>query len=156
MMLRALLVDRFKLVARTETRQFQVFALTRIDGRAGPRLRPAAAECPDRGDRARWRRVNCAMWCAPCGAGPSLVTQRDDGPVHLFSVATRRPRRARSVRHWWIVNLRLNPDEVVGERGSRDGPKLTLIGLRQAHAQVLASVDTQNRPLIDTSKPAIS
>src|SRR5687768_1200190 len=43
-MLRTLLAERFKLVARFETREQQVYALVllRGDGRLGPRLKPAA------------------------------------------------------------------------------------------------------------------
>lgn len=43
-MLRALLADRFKLVAHVETREQQVYLLTllRGDGRLGPQLKPAA------------------------------------------------------------------------------------------------------------------
>jgi len=40
-------IDRFKLTAHTESREFQVYALVlaRSDGRLGPGLRPASAEC---------------------------------------------------------------------------------------------------------------
>lgn len=46
-MLRALLADRFKLVAHTETREAPIFALVlaRRDGRTGPGLRQAALDC---------------------------------------------------------------------------------------------------------------
>src|SRR5688572_25188922 len=46
-MTRALLKDRFKLVAHTETRQEQVYALlvARPDGRLGPSMKPSTREC---------------------------------------------------------------------------------------------------------------
>src|SRR5688572_6631118 len=46
-MTRALLRDRFKLVAHTETRQEQVYALVlaRPDGRLGPQLKPSTQNC---------------------------------------------------------------------------------------------------------------
>ncbi len=47
LMLQALLAERFKLAVHTETRQTDVYALrlARPDGRLGPNLRPAAADC---------------------------------------------------------------------------------------------------------------
>jgi uncharacterized protein (TIGR03435 family) len=46
-MTRALLRDRFKLVAHTETRQEQIYALVvaRADGRLGPQLKPSSWHC---------------------------------------------------------------------------------------------------------------
>jgi uncharacterized protein (TIGR03435 family) len=46
-LLKSLLLDRFKLAAHTESREFQVYALVlaRSDGKLGPGLRPASAEC---------------------------------------------------------------------------------------------------------------
>jgi len=46
-MTRALLRDRFKLVAHTETREEQVFALVlaRADGRLGPQIKPSTVNC---------------------------------------------------------------------------------------------------------------
>jgi uncharacterized protein (TIGR03435 family) len=46
-MTRALLRDRFKLVAHTETRQEQVYVLVaaRPDGRLGPRIKPSTLNC---------------------------------------------------------------------------------------------------------------
>ena len=47
LMLRALLAERFKLVAHSEMRDAPVYALilARADGRLGPRLRPASIDC---------------------------------------------------------------------------------------------------------------
>ena len=47
-MMRALLVDRFKLAARLETRQESIYALVpvRANGALGPRLQPPLPECP--------------------------------------------------------------------------------------------------------------
>jgi uncharacterized protein (TIGR03435 family) len=47
MMTRALLRDRFKLVARTETRQEQVYALVtaRTDGKLGAQIKPSTHDC---------------------------------------------------------------------------------------------------------------
>jgi uncharacterized protein (TIGR03435 family) len=67
MMLRALLADRFKLVARIDTRPLPVFALTRNSNRTGPGLRPASpTECVDRG----------SGLAAPAGQLPSCGTLR--------------------------------------------------------------------------------
>jgi uncharacterized protein (TIGR03435 family) len=45
--MRALLAERFKLVARRETRELDAYALVRVrqDGRVGPALRPSAQDC---------------------------------------------------------------------------------------------------------------
>jgi bla regulator protein blaR1 len=76
MMLRTLLVDRFKLVARTETRQLPVFALTRNDGRTGRRLREASpAECADRGSRASAPAGQLPS-CGALRAGPGRISGR--------------------------------------------------------------------------------
>jgi len=47
LMLRRLLVDRFKLTTHTEIRELPIYALVmaRSDGRVGPQLRPSAADC---------------------------------------------------------------------------------------------------------------
>src|SRR6185503_18225879 len=47
LMLRTLLADRFKLAAHTEMRDDSIYALVmaRSDGRLGPNLHPAAADC---------------------------------------------------------------------------------------------------------------
>ena len=47
LMVRQLLADRFKMKVRTEMRPIDVYALViaREDGRLGPRLKPASAEC---------------------------------------------------------------------------------------------------------------
>src|SRR5688572_10964918 len=46
-MTRALLKDRFKLVAHTETREEQIYALVvaRADGRLGPAMKPSTRDC---------------------------------------------------------------------------------------------------------------
>ncbi len=48
LMVRSLLADRFKLVIHRESRELPQYALLRAkpDGAVGPRLRPAAADCP--------------------------------------------------------------------------------------------------------------
>jgi len=55
MMLRTLLADRFKLVMRKETKDLPIYQLVvaREDGRLGPQLRPAAADCAARAAAAR-------------------------------------------------------------------------------------------------------
>ena len=47
LMIRALMADRFKLVAHNETRELQIYALVkaRSDGKLGPQLTPAAVDC---------------------------------------------------------------------------------------------------------------
>ena len=54
-MLRTLLADRFKLVVHKEVKESPVYALTlaRRDARLGPRIQPAAAECPRPGSAPR-------------------------------------------------------------------------------------------------------
>lgn len=56
-MIRQLLVDRFKLKTHTEPRPVDVYTLVlaRTDGRLGPRLRPASAECTAELEAARER-----------------------------------------------------------------------------------------------------
>ena len=55
LMLRSLLIDRFKLKTHVETRPVDVYSLVvaRSDGRLGPRLRPASAECTKELEAAR-------------------------------------------------------------------------------------------------------
>jgi uncharacterized protein (TIGR03435 family) len=73
---RAHLADRFKLVARTETRQLPVFALTGQDGRTGPRLRPASAgACADRSARASVPSGELPS-CGTLRAGPGRISGR--------------------------------------------------------------------------------
>ena len=47
-MLRTLLVERFKLMAHTEMREQPIYALVvaRSDGRLGPRIKPSTLDCP--------------------------------------------------------------------------------------------------------------
>jgi uncharacterized protein (TIGR03435 family) len=54
-MIRQLLMDRFKLKTHVETRPVDVYSLVvaRSDGRLGPRLRPASAECTKELEAAR-------------------------------------------------------------------------------------------------------
>jgi uncharacterized protein (TIGR03435 family) len=71
LMLQALLKERFKLAAHTDTRELPVYTLViaRGDGRLGPKLRAAAVgDCPEAtgpGGRAR------ARWIAPTEKQPS-------------------------------------------------------------------------------------
>lgn len=55
LMLRALLADRFKLVARTETREMPIYSLVvaRPDGKPGPKLSAAKVDCEARVNAAR-------------------------------------------------------------------------------------------------------
>ena len=50
LMLRSLLIDRFKLRVHVESREQEAYALTlaRRDGRLGPQLRPSRVDCPAR------------------------------------------------------------------------------------------------------------
>jgi uncharacterized protein (TIGR03435 family) len=82
LMVRQLLADRFKLKVRTDMRPIDVYALViaREDGRLGPRLKPASAECvaavnAER-ERARSGAVMSSMM-TPCGStreGPGRVS----------------------------------------------------------------------------------
>ena len=66
LMLRTLLADRFQLAAHTETRDDSIYALViaRSDGRLGPNLHPAAADC------ATLRATAPAGWAQPNGSNP--------------------------------------------------------------------------------------
>ena len=65
LMLRTLLADRFKLAVHTDSRELPIYALvlSRVDGRKGPQLNPAAVDCA----ALRGARGN-----APPGAPPGL------------------------------------------------------------------------------------
>jgi uncharacterized protein (TIGR03435 family) len=77
-MLRALLKERFKLTAHTETRELPIYALVlaRRDGRLGPRLRPTTVDCVA---------ILAALFPAPGrGSGPPpppSPPQSDKAPV---------------------------------------------------------------------------
>jgi uncharacterized protein (TIGR03435 family) len=74
LMLRALLADRFRLVARTETRQLPIYELV-VSADGGPGLRPAAAEaCVERGSPPAGAGRPPA--CGVLLAGPSRMTGR--------------------------------------------------------------------------------
>jgi uncharacterized protein (TIGR03435 family) len=71
-MLRALLADRMKLVARVEPREQDVYALVpaRVDGRAGPGLRPATLDCAEFVERRPGSGVSLPLrsnGAPPCG-----------------------------------------------------------------------------------------
>ncbi len=70
-MLRALLIDRFKLVARIEKRESQTYALVkaRTDGRLGPNLKAATAACV--GPRGEPNPL--AIQCAGPGSAPGAT-----------------------------------------------------------------------------------
>jgi uncharacterized protein (TIGR03435 family) len=76
LMVRQLLADRFKLSVRTDMRPIDVYALViaREDGRLGPRLKPASAECVAavnaRREQARAGGLVNSTMMAPCGAAP--------------------------------------------------------------------------------------
>lgn len=55
LMLRALLRDRFGMVARVETRELPILALrvARTDGRLGPQMKPSTADCAAAGPQGR-------------------------------------------------------------------------------------------------------
>ncbi len=79
LMLRTLLSERFKLVARHETREESVYALVlaRSDGRLGPKLRPAGdclKELPPPGE-GRFPELRTDQ-PIPCGARTSASSQR--------------------------------------------------------------------------------
>jgi bla regulator protein blaR1 len=76
LMVRALLVERFKLVVHTESREMPVYALVKAkaDGSLGPQLKPAAVDCsamrgvrggPPPAPPAPGERPPCAMRIAP-------------------------------------------------------------------------------------------
>ena len=63
LMLRALLVERFALKARTETRQLPGYALVRArqDGKPGPRLRVPDGRCVPRTERVVRGQIPCGV-----------------------------------------------------------------------------------------------
>ena len=67
-MLRLLLMDRFKLIVHTETREAAVYALTaaRSDGRLGPRIRESDAKCTEEARRF-FPAANPGGAAPPCG-----------------------------------------------------------------------------------------
>jgi uncharacterized protein (TIGR03435 family) len=69
LMIRAMLVDRFKLVVHTESRELPLYELVkaRRDGKLGPQLRPAAVDCAAGGARGRGGAPSPG---APAGPGP--------------------------------------------------------------------------------------
>jgi uncharacterized protein (TIGR03435 family) len=71
-MLRAMLADRFKLLAHYERRPQQTYALrvARDDGTLGPRIRPYAGDCKAYGDAQRAGRETLAMPAPANGAPP--------------------------------------------------------------------------------------
>ena len=83
LMLRTLLVDRFKLMVHQETKIEPIWALVlaRKNGKLGPNLRPAAASC------AALREAAQTKSAAPCG-GASLANAPMTGKmsVHGFTV----------------------------------------------------------------------
>ena len=72
LMMRALLNDRFGMIAHTETREMPILALRllRADGRLGPQLKPSAADCAA---------LNAARGRSPAG-GPPPGGRAGDGP----------------------------------------------------------------------------
>ena len=80
LMMRTLLADRFKLVVHHETKEQAIYALVlaRADGKLGPQLKPAAADCvalaaargrsgPPPGPPAPGQRPQCGMMMRPGG-----------------------------------------------------------------------------------------
>lgn len=78
--LQALLIERFKLVAHRETRDFPVYALVlaRPDGSLGPQLTPSKMDCSRR-DSIRARAVTGAVPAAAAGELPNCSTTSSDG-----------------------------------------------------------------------------
>jgi uncharacterized protein (TIGR03435 family) len=80
--LQALLIERFKLVAHQETREFPVYALVlaRPDGSPGPQLTPSQMDCSRR-DSIRARAVTGAVSAAVAGELPNCSTTSSDGRI---------------------------------------------------------------------------
>jgi uncharacterized protein (TIGR03435 family) len=83
-MLQNLLVDRFKLVARRETREMPVYALViaRTDGQLGPQLHRSTVDCNAAAAAARAG----GLPPQPGGAGPFCGTRTNGGTVQMSGV----------------------------------------------------------------------
>jgi uncharacterized protein (TIGR03435 family) len=78
--MRTLLADRFKLVVHRETRQFDIYALTKAnpDGPLGPALKPAAGDCSPAAFAAR------GGGPPPAAGPPPTVCGLQQGPGHIL------------------------------------------------------------------------
>jgi len=156
-MLQNLLLDRFKLVTRRETRDVPVYALvlSRADRRLGPQLRQSTADCAA---------LAAAAGARQCG--------RDVGPGLIAAVGTTLPDFARGLSQntgrfvmdatgltgRFDIDLKWTPDQVIGGAGAQsDGTSLFAaiqeqLGLRlearQAPINVLV-VESAERPAED-------
>ena len=96
-MLRSLLAERYKLKAHTETRRQDVYALTtaREDGRLGPGLRPAAADCATLTARAEQTGARDVCGLGSTGMAPVTGTMTVKGLTldQLAGLITRDVRR---------------------------------------------------------------
>jgi uncharacterized protein (TIGR03435 family) len=95
LMLRSLLADRFKLALRTETRTVDAYALrvASADGKLGPNIRPAAADCQTLASAAA---ANQRPGVHPCGTiGTNIPPWRVRGvtltQLMLFRIELGRP-----------------------------------------------------------------
>ena len=163
-MLQNLLIDRFKLVTRRETREVPVYALvlSRSDRRPGPQFRQSTADCAA---------LAAARTVEPAPGGPRQCG-RDVGPGSISAVGTTLQDFARGLSlstgrfvmdatgltGRFDVDLTWTPDQVIGGAGAQtDGTSLFAaiqeqLGLRlearQAPINVLV-VESAERPAED-------
>jgi uncharacterized protein (TIGR03435 family) len=137
LMLRALLADRFKLVAHEDTRELPVYALTvaKADGRLGSGLRPSTTECATGG---RAGAAPAPSQGPDCGLfiGPAKVTGRGVALSQLAGglagIAQRTIVDRTGLSGRFDFDLTYTPDMV-----SPEGAKIAAAGLADANGPSL-------------------
>jgi uncharacterized protein (TIGR03435 family) len=125
LMVRALLVERFRLVVHTETREMPIYALVlaRNDGTLGPRFRPT--QCDDAPVSAR----ASGRPCNNRGVPGSFVWHRL--PMSQLTVFLRRQVQRAVVDRTGLtgtfdINLSWTPDQISGDREGPSPPPIDL------------------------------
>jgi uncharacterized protein (TIGR03435 family) len=146
-MLQALLVDRFKMVARSEKRELQSYVLVkaRANGPLGPNLKPSKAICAGRGGTPNPDAVPCGV--RPGGSGRILlvgipVTQL----APLISLVVQRPVVDRTgIEGLYDVELTFTPEAPIGSDLANPGAPSLFTALQE---QLGLKLDAE-RELVD-------
>lgn len=110
-MVRALLMDRFHLVVRQETRELPVYALVqaRSDGRLGPNLKPSAPDCAAAGNP-------CGMNSTGFTSGAGFVVSKgrtiSDLASTLGGMLDRNVVDSTGLSGTYAIDLKWGPDDV--------------------------------------------